>query len=181
MKNSKFILAIIAGLTSVFAPLGESLNLLIILMIFDLITGFTSACLKKQVQSRKMWEGIIKKVCIFLFIAAAAFANNALYEWVQKPLVLFSHEVTLQLFVCWYYCLEECISLLENFVKLGLPVPKWLRKILKAGEQSVSGETIPDFLADIFKDIFKTSKKGGKIDNGDNDKQDICDETDENA
>lgn len=169
MKEYKVFFAGMAGLTSIFAPLSDVLKLLIALMVIDLVTGLTKAILKKNVQSRKMYEGIIKKVFIFILIGLGVLVDNVIVGWTHEPMILFNHEVTIRLFIELYFVLEELLSVLENMAACGLPIPKWLRNILKNTNQTLQGNETPSFIKEIIKNIFKldNSKKDEKGENDD--------------
>ena len=64
-----------------------------------------------------------------------------------------------------FFCLEELISVLENVANAGVPIPKWLRTILKQVSNEVN-TSVPRGIVEFFKKKFnidiKTEDKNEK-------------------
>lgn len=88
----------------------------LILCLFDVITGYLNAWIKDDIQSTKMREGLGKKVGELVYCAVGLIIN----ELFMLPQISY--------FISGYICLMEIMSLIENCDKLGVPMPKVLKK-----------------------------------------------------
>ena len=103
--------------------LGDINGLIYVLLAFvvcDYITGIVYACLTKTLSSEVGFKGIAKKVAIFMLVGLA----NLIDVYVVKQGAVLRSAVIL------FYIANEGISLMENWGKLGLPLPEKLKEIL---------------------------------------------------
>lgn len=97
-----------------------SLYTLLAFVVVDYITGVLRAVNEKTLSSRVGTKGITKKVLIFLLVGVGHMLDVQLGTGnVLRDAVIF------------FYISNEGISLLENAVAIGLPVPEKLREILQ--------------------------------------------------
>lgn len=158
----KINLALLKGgisciVSSVILALGgvdSLLSLLVKLIIFDIITGIVKAATKKELSSREMFYGVVRKFLIFFIIALAVQMDIIISEYSNSQIQIAGFDIFLRTLFIVYFSLEEFISLLENLCDIGVPFPKWLRGILIKVESTVSGETIPSFIVNYIKDKF---------------------------
>lgn len=83
-----------------------------ILMICDIITGYTKAKVKKEVKSSKMRSGIGKKVAELIYIIVGVLIGYA-----------FNYKIityTISLYIVYM----EVVSIIENCKELGVEPPK---------------------------------------------------------
>lgn len=93
---------------------------LIAFMIIDYLTGVMLAILEKNLSSSIGFRGIFKKVMIFLIVAISHTIDAYLIK---------NGEV-IRTAVIFFYISNEGISILENSVNIGLPIPDKLREML---------------------------------------------------
>ena len=103
-----------------FGELDGSLYALVVFVIADYFTGVISAISNKKLSSDIGFEGISKKICIFVLVAIANIVD----------VNILNSGAAVRTAVIFFYLSNEGISVLENAVKLGLPVPEKLRNIL---------------------------------------------------
>lgn len=91
----------------------------IILMGFDVLTGFINAWIKREIKSAKLRAGLGKKVGEIAILVIGEFFSFALKipPEVMKGL-------------SFYIILMEAISIFENLDRLGVPIPKFISKVL---------------------------------------------------
>lgn len=89
-----------------------------VLMIIDIITGYYNAWRKKKVSSAKMRDGLGKKMAELSFIFVAM-----LFSWAFGIDEIVDG-------VSLYVIFMELISIIENWEKLDLPLPKKLKDII---------------------------------------------------
>lgn len=94
---------------------------MIVFVLVDYITGVTAAAVKRELSSEIGAKGIAKKVFEFLLVCIA----NVLDRQILK------NGAALRTLVIFFYVANEGLSILENCTKIGLPVPKFLKKLLK--------------------------------------------------
>ena len=93
---------------------------LIAFMVVDYVTGVLRAVVEKKLSSRIGAHGIAKKVAIFLIVGIAHLAD----------VYMLGDGDALRTAVIFFYTANEGLSLLENIVAVGLPVPDKLKDAL---------------------------------------------------
>lgn len=119
-----FIVGIIGGYDAIF-------SMLLVLVFSDIITGFIRACYNKEISSKVLRRGLVNKILYILFIWIGVLADNVLYDITGSYITIADNTFLIRDVIVIYLILEELISVLENAVNIGLPVPDWLRSILK--------------------------------------------------
>lgn len=109
-----------AWLGFVLGGLDGLLTALIVLMIIDYVTGIMCAIVDKKLSSAIGFKGIFKKVFIMMLVAVANIIDVH---------VVGNGSALRGATVCFYLS-NEGLSILENAVHLGLPVPERLKEIL---------------------------------------------------
>ena len=103
---------------------GELDGLLIILCVFsvlDYLTGILSAIISKNLSSSIGFKGLLKKMLIFAFVGMANILDDYMVGSGQ----------VLRTAVIFFYLSNEGLSIVENAVEIGLPVPAALTGFLK--------------------------------------------------
>lgn len=120
-----FIKGVLAAVCSVFGfVFGDMDGLmiaLIALIVLDYISGVAAAAAEKKLSSAVGAKGIVKKVFMLLIVAAANVAD----------MNLIGEGHVLKSVTAVFYASNECISLIENAGRLGVPVPKKLLDVLE--------------------------------------------------
>lgn len=107
-----------------------TITLPMFMMTIDIVTGFLNAWKKKQVKSSVMRTGLAKKmgeICVILI-------GVALVKGTTAP-----HYILAGL--SFYISLMEAVSIAENLDKLGVPIPKWLKKAIGTLKDTIQNET----------------------------------------
>ncbi len=94
---------------------------LLTLIVLDYATGILCAILEKRLSSEVGFKGILKKV-LMLVVVSISYTID---------LHLLSNSGVLRSSVIGFYLVNECISILENISKVGVPLPKKLKDVLK--------------------------------------------------
>lgn len=131
-NSIQFVFSAIGGWLGWF--LGGSDGLLIALLIFviaDYITGVMCAISDKKLSSSVGFKGICRKVLVFIMIGIA----NAL------DIYVLDHAGVLRTAIIFFYISNEGLSLVENSVHLGLPVPEKLKDVLEQLHDRESNDT----------------------------------------
>lgn len=121
-KVVKIILAALCALCGfLFGDCDGLMIALIGLIVMDYISGVVAAAVEKKLSSEVGAKGIAKKIFMLLIVAVA---NIVDINVIGEGHVLKSVTVI-------FYIANECISLLENAGRLGVPVPKKLLDVLE--------------------------------------------------
>ena len=117
--------SIMAGVCTVisflFGDMEGLMVALIALIILDYISGVIAAAVEKRLSSEVGAKGIAKKIFMLLIVALANIVDIN---------VIGDGHVLKTVTVVFYIC-NECISLIENAGRIGVPVPKKLLDVLE--------------------------------------------------
>lgn len=118
----KWVLGCLIGLGAFL--FGDCNGIFIVLIAFiclDYITGVMSAIANKKLSSEIGAKGIVKKI----FMLAIVAVGNLIDMYV------IGNGSIIRNIVIIFYISNECISIVENAGKLGVPVPKKLLDVLE--------------------------------------------------
>ena len=109
----------IAGL---FGGWSAGMTTLVILMGVDVLTGFLAAAVfhnsdkteNGRAESRTMEKGLIRKLCVVLLIIVASRLDLVLGTEIVRDAAVIG------------FCVNECLSIVENVGLMGVPLPKVL-------------------------------------------------------
>lgn len=94
---------------------------LVAFVIIDYLTGVMVAVISKNLSSEIGFKGIFKKVLIFIMVGIGNLVDVNILK----------SGCGIRTAIIFFYLSNEGISILENTSKLGLPIPKKLKDILK--------------------------------------------------
>jgi len=123
--------AIALFIMNLFGGPSVFLTALLILILIDVLTGFLAAAARKQLQASVMFQGGCKKIIILSIIVLVHYIGDALgLPWLREAVIS-------------YYAINEALSIMENAVRAGVPVPSFLVALLKkAGELVEQGPPV---------------------------------------
>lgn len=107
---------------------------LVVFVIVDYVTGVLDAIINKKLSSAVGFVGIIRKILILLIVSVGHFVDAYL---------LGSGSVIRDACI-FFYISNEGISILENVVEMGVPVPEKLVRILEQLEDKDNGDDETD-------------------------------------
>lgn len=129
MKNFINILLTIGGVITGFL-FGEWDGIIIALISFiviDYITGVISGIVNHKLSSKRGFEGLLKKVVILIVVAIGHLID----------VYILGGGAVVRNAAIFFYISNEGISILENCVSMGVPVPEKIKVILEQiGEDS---------------------------------------------
>lgn len=112
------IIVVCSFLSSFMGGWDKLLNILVVCMIIDYITGVIVGIYNKKLSSAIGFKGIAKKMIIVCLVGLACSADKLLGTDLLRNLTIM------------FYVSNEAISILENTAKLGVPYPEKLKEIL---------------------------------------------------
>lgn len=131
------------------------INLLLLLVVVDWLSGFGAAWMRGELKSRIGFKGIIRKVTIFVIVAVAHFIDQALgsLRYFQDAVIFF-------------YLANELLSVIENVGKMGLPMPDILRNAVQIFESKQTPPENPNLIIEAQPEAVK-EKISEKADDAD--------------
>ena len=97
---------------------GGVVKLLIVMAVIDQITGLIKAGVTRKWNSEAGFHGIAKKVLMFLLVGIANIIDKE----------MFGDSEVLRDVVCLFYIANEGLSVIENSIESGAPVPDVLKE-----------------------------------------------------
>ena len=110
---------IIAAATTLFGGWDDAMAILTIFIALDILSGWLRAFVQKKLSSSESFRGVTRKVLTYVIVAVAAQADR------------FTGTNLVRNAVIAFYCGTEALSILENTVASGLPVPEFLKQVLE--------------------------------------------------
>ena len=144
MTETKLLLAVAGG--GIFSYFGqvwvwEVMAFAVAMMVVDYITGLMAGRINEGLNSRRATRGLYKKGGI-LFLLVNGFLLDAAFNYyialgfnIEIPF-----DIPIGMIVSVWVVVTEGISILENLARLGVPIPRWLMKILKRTEADINGD-----------------------------------------
>lgn len=136
MKNFINILLTTGGVITGFL-FGEWDGIIIALISFiviDYITGVINGIVNHKLSSKRGFAGLLKKVVILLVVAVGHLID----------VYMLGGGAVIRNAVIFFYISNEGISILENIVAIGVPVPERLVKILEQMGEEEDGNKETD-------------------------------------
>jgi len=96
-----------------------ALQILVLFVILDYITGLVAAWFKKNLNSEVGFKGIFKKVLLFIPVAICYALDQVIGQEILRSLAIF------------FYIANEGLSITENLGLCGVPVPQQLMDALE--------------------------------------------------
>lgn len=124
MKDTFFstLAAVGAGIaSSLLGGWDTALEILLIFMVLDYLTGMASAVKHKALKSSVGYEGLLKKGTVFLMVILAAQLDRI----VGNGVGLF------RTMTAMFFTANEGLSVLENVGELGVKLPRFISRTLE--------------------------------------------------
>lgn len=104
-----------------FDGVDVAMTCLLIAIVIDYISGLIKAYECKVLSSKIGFRGILKKVGVLLVVMLAVLIDRVTGE-----------TGAIRTLVIYYFVANEGLSIVENLAEAGIPIPKSLKKALKA-------------------------------------------------
>lgn len=118
------------------------------LMAIDFLTGFVNAWLTGHIKSYVMREGLAKKCGEVALLVA----GEVLTLGLSVPVYIVAG-------VSVYIILMEIISLFENLEKLGVPIPKFVKRALGNVDDVIQGDNLSEDTKKNLKKVIDKKRK----------------------
>lgn len=120
------------------------------LMAIDCITGLLNAWAKDEIKSAKMRQGLVKKFgeIVILVMGEMFTAGLTLPSYIMSG-------------VSAYVIFMEFVSICENLDKMGVPIPRFIKKSLDTAQDAIDGELSEETRQKLKESIYN-KKSGGE-------------------
>lgn len=116
-NEASIVVGVVGGvMTKLLGGMDGILHALIVFVVLDYLTGIIKAFVLKKLSSDVGFKGLVRKVLIFVVVAAAVEAEKIIGD-----------AIPLREVVIMFYTANEGISLLENVAEF-LPIPEKLKE-----------------------------------------------------
>lgn len=133
-----------ASVALYFQKLAIPLIVLFCAVVMDYATGLLGAYLHRELSSERGWQGILKKIAYFAAVCVGCGVDYLLTAFGALFGVTFQTSLAVGVLVTMWLIINESISVLENLVKIGVPLPTFLGKLVKrlqvAVEEKLNGD-----------------------------------------
>ena len=123
--------AIFAAVAAYMKELVAPMLVLLIVMLLDYISGVSAAFVQHELSSRVGLIDKNKKVGYLMIVAVGMALDYLISLLGDKFGVEMQNIYFVGLLVIVWLIINECISILENTDEMGLPVPPFIRSLLK--------------------------------------------------
>lgn len=165
--------ALIAVISYLSGRFNDLFWILCMLMLMDYATGYISAWVSKTKNSRIGLIGIFKKIMYIIFVIFGFILDIAVVRTLELLNISFSFSdiggISLGVIIMVFYIGNETISIVENFEKMGLKIPRWLNNV---------GTLLREAPAAILRPIIKKGEE--YIEEHDHEQDQNDDESDNN-
>ncbi|HGI4766360.1 TPA: holin family protein [Streptococcus agalactiae] len=122
LATNKVLFSAIGGLIgSIFGEVDGFFFALMIFIAIDYITGLMAAAVEKRLASNIGFKGIFKKIAILFLVSVGHLIDTEIIK----------QGGAIRTMVIFFYLSNEDLSILENAVRIGLPIPEKLQALLK--------------------------------------------------
>ncbi|HEO4953335.1 TPA: phage holin family protein [Streptococcus agalactiae] len=122
LATNKVLFSAIGGLIgSIFGEVDGFFFALMIFIAIDYITGLMAAAVEKRLASNIGFKGIFKKIAILFLVSVGNLIDTEIIK----------QGGAIRTMVIFFYLSNEGLSILENAVRIGLPIPEKLQALLK--------------------------------------------------
>lgn len=94
---------------------------LLAFVICDYISGIIRAGFERKLSSKVGFKGIFKKIMIFIIVGIANLCDKNLVQ----------NQAMIRSAIIFFYIANEGLSILENSLAIGLPIPEKLKILLE--------------------------------------------------
>ncbi|QKS71892.1 phage holin family protein [Paenalkalicoccus suaedae] len=123
------------------------LTALFVFVTFDWLTGLAAAWRNEELSAREGFWGVTKKMFIFGVITLAYHADNVYAELADGPLEIGEFHLSAVGAAILWYLANEAISITENLGRIGMRLPTFAIKAIKAFESKDESKKDKDGVA----------------------------------
>ena len=145
-KLKAVFIAIGSAISSFFGVLFIPIIIMVACNTIDFITGMAAAYYREEkITSKAFYKGIVKKVCMWLLVVVGVLIDETIKYSVAQFGIAMPFTFLVACIVCVWIICNEVLSILENLDEIGVPMPEFLKKIVRyLQKQTESKIVLPD-------------------------------------
>jgi toxin secretion/phage lysis holin len=121
----------LGGLSAYMRVMFVPLVVLIAVMVIDYMSGMLKAWGNDELSSRVGLRGIVKKLSYLMLVCVAGVVDWLLWSGLRQVGISLDFGFCFGLIVTIWLIINELISILENLEALKVPMPKFLKNVVK--------------------------------------------------
>lgn len=125
------IAAVLGGLSAYMRLMFVPLVALIAVMIVDYMSGMLKAWALEELSSKVGLRGIVKKLSYLMLVCVAGVVDWLVWSGLRQVGITLDFGFCFGLMVTVWLIINELISIMENLDALKVPMPPFLRSIVK--------------------------------------------------
>ena len=123
LESLKYVFIVIGGYIGFYlGSIDAFIYTLLAFVIADYVTGVLRAGVERKLSSSVGFKGIAKKIVIFIVVGIGNLCDVNLIK---------GDGTMIRTAIIFFYIANEGLSILENTMAIGLPVPEKLREMLE--------------------------------------------------
>ena len=123
LESLKYVFIVIGGYIGFYlGSIDAFIYTLLAFIIADYITGVLRAGVERKLSSSVGFKGIAKKIVVFIVVGIANLCDVNLIK---------GDGTMIRTAIIFFYIANEGLSILENTMAIGLPIPEKLREMLE--------------------------------------------------
>lgn len=131
-KTWQAVIAVaLGGLSAYMRLMFVPLVVLLGVMIVDYMSGMLKAWGNDELSSKVGLRGIVKKLCYLMLVCVAGVVDWLLWSGLRQVGISLDFGFCFGLIVTIWLIVNELISILENLDALKVPMPKFLKNVVK--------------------------------------------------
>ena len=142
-KFKAIFVSIGSAISSFFGVLFIPIILMVICNTLDFVTGIVAAhCKGEQVRSKVFYRGIAKKVGMWCLVLVGVLVDETIAYSVAQFGITFPFTFLIACIVAVWIICNELLSILENLDEIGVPMPAFLKKVIKYLQHSTESQIV---------------------------------------
>jgi len=136
------VAVILGSIASWFGEMWIFIAMVLMAMVLDYISGLVAGRANEGINSKRAIKGLYKKVGIFVLLCLGIFLDGAVNTFMQDGMGFFTmpFDAPIAHIVTIWIIITESVSICENLERAGVPIPKWLIKMLRKAEKKLDNE-----------------------------------------
>lgn len=142
-KFKAIFISIGSAISSFFGVLFIPIILMVICNTLDFVTGIVAShCKGEQVRSKVFYRGIAKKVGMWCLVLVGVLVDETIKYSIAQFGITFPFTFLIACIVAVWIICNELLSILENLDEIGVPMPAFLKKVIKYLQHSTESQIV---------------------------------------
>lgn len=142
-KFKAIFVSIGSAISSFFGVLFIPIILMVICNTLDFVTGIVAShCKGEQVRSKIFYRGIAKKIGMWCLVLVGVLVDETIKYSIAQFGITFPFTFLIACIVAVWIICNELLSIMENLDEIGVPMPPFLKKVIKYLQHSTESQIV---------------------------------------